>query len=216
MLKQYKAVIFDLDGTLLRSETGICDSLRYALRKMGVKEPGPEECRRIIGPPLGCSFRELFGMDEEQAARAVEYFNEYYQETGVFEAELYPEVTDLLDRLLENNKMIAVATSKSRPLAEKVFEHFGLSGYLTCAAMNPDHKKDASKADIIRQVLKECRVSPEEAVMIGDSVYDAEGAGASGTEFIGVLYGYGSGEEMRQAGGRKFAADIPELSKMLI
>ena len=80
-----KAVLFDLDGTITESGPGIMNSVAYALEKMGYEEKDREKLKRFIGPPLTDSMMKYYGMSEEDAAKAVRYYREYYTEKGIFE-----------------------------------------------------------------------------------------------------------------------------------
>jgi phosphoglycolate phosphatase len=175
----------------------------------------PAKMRRFLGPPLRHGLHALLGLTGAELDAAVGIYREYYRERGLFEAECYPGIRELLPELRSAGATICLATSKYSVMAEKMMEHFGLRPLLDHMAMSEGSERRSAKKDMLLEVLAACGTRPGQAVMVGDTMYDAEGAREAGTEFIGVLYGYGTREEMEQAGGRLFAADAAELKKML-
>lgn len=107
-----KCVIFDLDGTLTRSEEGIWNCVRYAAEKLGFPVPDAATLRKFIGPPLGWSFMEYMGMSEEMANKAVNTYRERYEAVGLFENRVYPGIRRLLRRLKRDGWYIGIATGK--------------------------------------------------------------------------------------------------------
>ena len=98
MKPAYQTVIFDIDGTLLKSDRGVMNALKYTTEKMGVPYPSAEIRQKFIGPPLHYNFHDLMGMNQADTARAIDLFNEYYLPIGVFESELYPGIMELVTR----------------------------------------------------------------------------------------------------------------------
>jgi phosphoglycolate phosphatase len=145
----------------------------------------------------------------------VDRYREYYREIGLFEAECYPGIRDLLRDLRRAGAKVCLDTSKYAAMAERMLEHFGLRPLIDHMAMSAGGERHSAKKEMLLDVLAACGKRPGAAVMIGDTHYDAEGALAVGMPFIGVLYGYGTREEMEKAGGSVFAADVPELKKLL-
>lgn len=88
--KMYDICFFDLDGTIIDSSPGITNSVMYALEKFGIEETEREKLYKFIGPPLTDSFARFYGFDDEKSWKAVEYYREYYQDTGIFECSVYP------------------------------------------------------------------------------------------------------------------------------
>lgn len=215
MKPAYQTVIFDIDGTLLKSDLGVMNALRYTTDKMGVAYPSAQVRQKFIGPPLHYNFHDLMGMNEEDTAKAIDLFNEYYLPIGVFESELYPGIMELITDLWNQGVKVCIATAKSKPMADRVVEHFGLTPYVACMETKADEQPTGDKKVLIRQILKDTGAKPEETVMIGDTCFDAEGAFQNQMPFIGVTYGYGLKEEMEQAGVTLFAATTQELRAML-
>ena len=215
MKPAYQTVIFDIDGTLLKSDRGVMNALKYTTEKMGVPYPSAEIRQKFIGPPLHYNFHDLMGMNEADTARAIDLFNEYYLPIGVFESELYPGIMKLVTDLFDQGARVCIATAKSKPMADRVVAHFGLTPYLACMETKADEQPTGDKKVLIRQILEDTGAKPEEAVMVGDTGFDAEGAFQNRMPFIGVTYGYGLKKEMEQAGVTLFASTTEELRALL-
>ena len=125
---RFESILFDLDGTLTESGPGITRSVQYALHRMGIEEQDLGKLEPFVGPPLNLSFRERYGMNEEESAQAIHYFRERYDTSGVYENRLYPGVRELLSRLHKAGVRLAIASSKPEPMVHKVLEHFGIEG----------------------------------------------------------------------------------------
>lgn len=206
-----KAVIFDLDGTLTRSEEGIWNCVQYAAEKLGFPAPDAPTLRKFIGPPLGYSFREYMGMDEATANRAVEAYRERYNAVGLFENRVYPGVRRLLRTLKREGWYIAVATGKPQTTSERVLAHFGLDKFVE-KICGPTDGHVADKTELIRRALpSDWDASADEAWMVGDRKFDVEGARAAGVKSAGVGYGYGSEEELRAAGCTAYCATVQDV-----
>ena len=212
---EQQTILFDLDGTLTDPGLGITNSILYALRAMGYEEPARESLYSFIGPPLFESFVKYIGMSEAGASRAVELYREYFKEKGIYENKVYPGIPAMLEGLKNQGKRLAVATAKPTLFAEEVLSHFGLARYFELVEGNHMDAIHAQKSDIIARALRRLSAKAENALMVGDREYDVKGALACSVEPVGVLYGYGSREELTTAGARLLAEDVQELSRML-
>ena len=202
-----KYIFWDLDGTLIQSEGGVLSSVRYALDKMGTSLP-EDELRKFIGPSLFDSFTTRAHMSPEDAEKAIDYYREVYSVTGLFDAVVYEGIPQTLKELKDSGYKHIVVTSKPLPLALRVLEHFGITPFLekTVGPTPDDHSSDKEK--LITAALKHFGADRSEAVMIGDRCYDIDGARAAGIRSIGVLYGYGSRDEL-EASGADLVANTP-------
>jgi phosphoglycolate phosphatase len=212
----YDLVLFDLDGTLTDSEPGITGSAIDALTRMNFPIPEQQTLRKFIGPPLWDSFINFCGMTEEQAEQAVELYRETYNVSGAFKNKPYPHVTELLDLLKSMGVPLAVATSKPKNIAMPVLDYFKLTPYFTYISAPDEREHSSNKKELILSALNFCRIPKERAVMIGDTHFDTAGAREAETNFIGVLYGFGTQAEMAQEGAKVFARDITELRALLL
>ena len=210
---KYTTILFDLDGTLTRSEKGITRSALYACEKMGFTGHNEEEFKVFIGPPLFESFQKVCGMTPEQAHRAIELYRERFSVLGWAENEVYTGIAPLMRSLKKNGCKIAITTAKPQVFAEKIAHKFGFAPYLD-ALIGPDMSNThASKAWIVKKAMEQLGGVP---VMIGDRCYDVEGGRENGIDTIGVCYGYGTREELEEAGATHIAETVEELSDILL
>ncbi len=208
----YDTVLFDLDGTLTRSEEGIMNCVRYALSKMGRDIPNEQTLRAFIGPPLFGSFRDLCGMNDEACVQAVAFYRERYMDIGLFENAVYPGIRTLLRKLAKAGVYLAVATGKPQVLTERILDHFGLSKFFKTVAGISEDDREADKRQLIRRALPG---SYKRAAMVGDRRFDMEGAKKMGIDAIGVTYGYGDREELQNAGADHIVTSADGLQTLL-
>lgn len=209
-------VLFDLDGTLTDPFAGITRSIQHALAAMGAVVPPADELGWCIGPPLWDSFAVLLGTDDRALLdRAVALYRERYTATGLFENELITGIAPLTRRLAEAGFTLYVATSKPHAYAGKIVEHFGLMpDFVRVYGSELDGTRSA-KAELIAYLLAEEGREAGQCVMIGDRKHDLIGARANGVPGIGVLWGYGSREELSAEGPALIAAEPADIGAWL-
>ncbi len=215
MQKGFSYVLFDLDGTLIQSEFGIIDSAVYALEKCGIAVEDRSTLKKFIGPPVYTSFTEFYGFDEARALQAVAWYREYYEREGVYAAPLYDGVRQMLTELKAAGKKLALVTSKPLEMAEVVLAHHGIRDFFMTVSA-PDKKERFSiKEKLTAAALDALGVRDKrDAVMVGDRRFDMEGAKGASIAAIGVLYGYGSAEELLQAGAAALARTPGEVTAL--
>ena len=210
-------VLFDLDGTLTDSGSGIMNSVKYALEKVGEPTPDVDELRKFIGPPLKGQFMEHCGIDEEKAAEMVTLYREYFTVTGIFENSVYDGVEEMLKTLKQAGIKIAMATSKPEKFAKIIADHFGLAQYFDVIGGACMDETRTEKQDVIRYVLEQCEEKElDKIVMVGDRSYDILGGHAEGLKVIGVLYGYGDLKELSEAGADALATTPQEVAELVL
>ncbi|MBR0795632.1 HAD family hydrolase [Bradyrhizobium jicamae] len=198
-------IFFDLDGTLTDPKPGITGSIQYALRKLDRVVPSQDELTWCIGPPLRASFAALLG-GEELADRAVELYRERFSDVGLFENSVYPDIEHVLAALHETPRRVFVATSKPHVFAARIIAHFGLSDYFEHVFGSEFDGTRVNKVDLLGYAIEQTGVDPAHAVMIGDRSHDVIGARRNGIRAVGVTYGYGSAEELIEAGASHLCA----------
>ncbi len=214
MKKEY--LLFDLDGTLTDPGEGITKSVQYALRAFGIEEEDLNRLVCFIGPPLKDSFIEYYGFTAEDADRAVTVFREYFKDRGIFENEVYDGIDQVLGHLRDSGSKLYVASSKPEVFVRRILKHFKLDSYFTFMGGADFEETRVKKADVIRYVLQENQITDlSKVIMIGDRKHDVLGAKETGMESIGVLYGYGSREELVEAGADHLAETVFDLQKLL-
>lgn len=211
-------ILFDLDGTLTDPKEGITKSVQYALKAYGIEEPDRDKLCPFIGPPLTDSFQKFYGFTPEDAKAALYKYREYFSVKGIFENKVYEGMGEMLKKLKQEGFILAVATSKPELFAEQILEHFELSQYFTVIGGADMEEKRVKKADVIAYTLERLSAAKDEAdiVMVGDRLHDAEGAKEHGIPCLGVLYGYGSREELLQAGVFALAESVADLESQLL
>lgn len=213
----YRTVFFDLDGTITESGIGITRSVAYALRKYGIEEQDQQKLDLFIGPPLIDSFMNHYGFSKEQAVEAVAHYREYYAVTGIFENRVYDGVVELLEKLNDAGIRCVLATSKPEHYALQILDHFDLSRFFALAAGATMDERRTNKTDVLAYAMEKAGCQPDgSAVMVGDRSHDVLGAQRNGLPCIGVLYGYGSREELTTAGALALAETPKELATLLL
>ena len=208
----YQYVLFDLDGTLTDPGLGITNSVMYALRKFGINVSDRSQLYPFIGPPLRDSFRVYYGFSDEQCERAVRYYREYFKKSGMFENEVYDGICELLTRLKASGRTLVVATSKPEVFALEILRHFDLYKYFDFVAGATLNDVRNQKADIIKYALETLNITEKKsAIMIGDRKHDIIGAQENGLDTIGVLYGYGTCDELKNAGATYIANTTADI-----
>ena len=216
-MSRYELVIFDLDGTLADTSPGILNSIRYAQKMMDLPEITLEQMYSHVGPPMDESYARNFGLSGDRLRQAVEYHKEYAVKQGYTEIELYPHITELLDKLRCNGIKTAVATLKAHQTALKIFDTYGLTDKFD-TVIGVDTKAPMTKAQLLEYCIEKQNCPKEKAVLIGDSRYDAAGAAEAGIDFIAVTYGFGfkSIEDTKEFPCAGVCADVNEIEKLLI
>lgn len=189
-----RAVIFDVDGTLLDTTEGVLSSVKYTIVAHRLPPIAEEQLLSFIGPPIQDSFAKHYGLEGTILQELAVTFREHYKEGDVLKALPYEGIYEVCDELIRRGISIAVATYKRQDYAEKIMKHFGFDRY-TDIIYGADHENKLKKADIIRKCLEAAEVDHTEAVMVGDTDHDALGAAAAGIDFIGVTYGFGFREK---------------------
>ena len=213
-MKEY--IFFDLDGTLTDSSPGIINSLMYAFEKLDFKINDREELRVFIGPPLIDMMMKQYGFSHEMATLGLKLYREYFRDKGIFENSVYDGIPAMLSDLQSRGYKLVLATSKPEEFAKRIMEHFDLAKYFYFIGGSDMGETRSSKAAVIEYVMSNCKIAePEKCIMVGDREHDVIGAGKYGIETVGVLFGYGSKEELDSAGAKYIVATVKELKKLL-
>ncbi len=206
---RYETILFDLDGTLTDPFEGITRSIQYALERMGAGVPVAEDLKWCIGPPLWESFRVLIGTEDQvELDKAVAFYRERYTVTGLFENTLIDGIEELLAALVQSGCQLHVCTSKPHVYAEKIVAHFGLLPFFGKVFGSELDGTRSQKTDLIAHILKTEALDHSATVMIGDRKHDLIGANANSVTSIGVLWGYGSRDEL-QSEHPALIAEVP-------
>ena len=208
------ALFFDLDGTLTDPKPGITGCIQYALEKLGKPVPSKDELEWCIGPPLQENFATLAG--EDLAWRGVELYRERYGDVGLFENEVYDGIPEVLETLADQGAHLFVASSKPKVYVDRILDHFDLTRHFERVYGSELDGTNTDKRDLLAVALADTGIHPSETTMIGDRAHDAIGAAHNAMDFVGVLYGYGSREELEDEATTRFVHAPRELLPALM
>ncbi len=210
---RYPYVFFDLDGTLTDPAEGITNAVMYALRHFGITVQDRRELYAFIGPPLKQCFEKYFHFTPEQSEEALRQYRVYFSDKGLFENTVYEGIAELLQSLTAAGVKVVLATSKPAIFANRILEHFQLNQYFTFVSGSELNGARVEKTDVIRYALDNLSIiNLDEVMMVGDRCFDVNGAKECGLRCIGVLYGYGNEEELKDAFAvAKTVSDLKEL-----
>ena len=214
-MKNYKYLLFDLDGTLTYSHPGIYNCIRYALEAFGRPQPTEKQLRACVGPPLTYSFSEIFGMSEEETEAAVKKYRERYADKGLFENEPIPGAAELLASLKQKGYVQAIATSKPKIFAERIADKFNFTPFLDAVAGSGTDGSFPTKGSVIREAMRLLRAEKELCLMLGDRRQDAEGARECDIDFAGFSGGYAEPGELEAEAPAFLFSDFEELRARL-
>ena len=190
-------VFFDLDGTLTDSGPGIKASINYALNKMNIAELGWDS-DWVVGPSLWGTFKKL-GVIEERLDEAVSLYRDRYNVKGYIENSVYEGIPDQLATLKSMGYLLCVATAKPTISAISILEYFKLRQHFSFEFGSNLDGSLSDKSALLKHALEVTSINPKDSLMIGDREYDILGAKSNLIKSIGVSYGYGSKNELKEA-----------------
>ncbi len=206
-------VFFDLDGTLTDPAEGITACIRYALFHAGAPIPDAARLLNCIGPPLQETFADfLHATDPGLVEQAIGKYRERFEAVGMFENRVYEGIVGELTKLKERGYRLCVATSKPQVYAEKILRHFDLESYFD-HVFGPDLEGNRrEKAALLSHALDVTGTAPTRALMIGDRKHDMVGARSNYIRALGVLWGFGSRDELHASGADAVVDDVLNLT----
>ena len=205
-------LLFDLDGTLTDPYQGITRCISHALLALGRSAPPRVNLRWCIGPPLKKSFATLLSSDDDKLAEAaLAIYRERFGSVGLYENEVYEGIPEALKALREMGHTLYVATSKPSVYAKQIIEHFALQQYFRAIYGSELDGTRSDKSNLLFHILQNEAVASSETLMIGDREHDMIGAKANGVCGIGVLWGYGTKEELELSGAHTCLSHPKEL-----
>lgn len=213
---KYDYVVFDFDGTLFDSGAGILKTVKLALDYYNISSDEFPDMNFFIGPPLVDSFQRFNGVDQEMANKLVAKYREHYRETGLFECQLYDGVAQLLDFLRNNGVKIGIGSSKPKHFITELLQHKKMENLFDqVSAVKPENSREP-KSEIIKRSLINMGCSDfSKALMVGDRYFDIDGANQICIDSIGVLYGYGSKEELKEHGATYIVENCSEIENLV-
>jgi len=217
-MKRYDQVIFDFDGTVVDTGEGILKSLQFAFLDQGDPVPDLSDLRKFIGPPIYYSFTHFYGVPESRVDDYIKSYRARYRETGVFECALYPGMLATLKTLRAHGIGLGIASSKPQSLIYDVMRYLGITDLFDAVTGTAfDDSRHASKTDLIESSMEKLGAADRRRVlMVGDRLYDLDGAAGAGVDSCGVLFGYGSEEEFRAHNATYIIAAASELLPLVL
>lgn len=198
---RYQTVVFDFDGTVADTAQGIFESVQYALQRLGLPAASEQTLRRFIGPPLPYSFQTFVGLSESDTEQAVRYYRENYGNEGKYKLYFYDGIPELLQSLRSAGVHTCLASAKPDLFIQQILDHFDARSWFDCAKGMSMNEQSADKSGVILSVMREVGAADKSRVlMVGDTRFDMRGAKEIGVDSLGVLYGYGSAEELADSG----------------
>ena len=197
-MSNYKYILFDFDGTLADSSEGIYNSLTYAFESYGHGQPPAELLKKFIGPPLYHSFTVFCGFDDTHAWEMTRKYRERYKEKGYLESRIYDGVAETLKRLKEQGYILATASSKPLHFVDQICENLGIKQYFDLLGGTEFDNTSELKSTVIQNVMDKIGATADNTLMVGDRLFDIEGAHQVGIPCCAVLYGFGNREEFEE------------------
>lgn len=231
MDNKFQYVLFDLDGTLTDPKDGICKSVQYALHRMNIEEPDLDKLEPFIGPPLEDSFMDFYKMSKAEAAKAISHYRERFSAIGLFENTVYPGIPELLAGLKEAGIMLAVASSKPEVFVKRILKHFHLEEYFDVVVGSELDGRRGKKEEVVeealvqlygmqdhREGLKEniSRNQRSLTAMVGDRIFDMNGAKEYELHGVAVAFGYAPEGELEKSGAEYIAETVKDLESYLL
>ncbi|WP_316179068.1 HAD hydrolase-like protein [Bradyrhizobium sp. SZCCHNRI1009] len=216
-MSQVYSVLLDLDGTLIDSQPGIAASAVAALRALGHAPDETLDIRGVIGPPLQDMLRALLqAYDDDRVDEAVTAYRQHYGESGLFDSTLYPGIRDALHTMHGAGLRLYLATSKREVFARRILEHLDLASLFTAINGSVPSGELDHKPELLAHILTKRNIAPSDAIMVGDRRHDIAGAHAVRMRSLGVLWGYGSRDELETAGADRLVESPADLARAVL
>jgi phosphoglycolate phosphatase len=216
-VSRFANVLLDLDGTLTDPFEGIAASIRHAMRCMGLGSPSEKDLKGAIGPPLRKGFSKFLAtQDASRIENAMRFYRERYSVSGLFENRVYPGVPQMLTQLNAAGCRLFVATSKPAVFAQRVIQHFDMEQYFVRVYGSELDGRLDNKVALLALVLDREALDPRKTAMVGDRAQDALAAKAHNLCAVGITWGYGSQNELQEAGADVLCNTPSEVVRSLI
>ena len=212
---KYDAVFFDFDGTIADTAQGIYASVDYASDAMNLERTDEAGHEYFVGPPLTESFEVIFGLHGEDVVTAIKKYREYYVQGGMFKLEFYPGILSFLDELKKAGIKTAVCSNKPSVYVNKILENYGIKDKFDVISCPINDTADETKQVMITNAYKALNVDKSKVLMLGDRYLDMEGAVSAGVDGCGAAYGYGTPEELTEAGAKYIAYSVNDVKAIV-
>lgn len=195
-----KTVILDFDGTIGDSRSLIVATMQATMARLGLPVCGAERCAGTIGLPLRDSFMQLISMDDETGKQCERVYTELFLENNVpGTVKMFPGVKDTIARIHAAGHIVAIASSRGRDSLTSFVREMNLERYVSHIVSADDVEHSKPSPDMVLRILELTDTRKEDALVVGDAVYDIEMAHNAGVKACGVTYGNGTLEELSGA-----------------
>ncbi|MGY4305058.1 phosphoglycolate phosphatase [Bradyrhizobium sp. USDA 4369] len=211
------SVLLDLDGTLIDSRPGIAASALAALRSLGHTPDDTLDVTAVIGPPLQDMLRVLLqAHGDDRVDDAVLAYRRHYGDVGLFGSALYPGMREALQAMHDAGLRIYLATSKREVFARRILEHLDLASFFQAIHGSVPSGALDHKPELLAHILDERNIAAQDSLMVGDRRHDVAGAHAVRMKSLGVLWGYGSRDELETAGAERLVENPADLARTVL
>lgn len=214
---KYKAVIFDMDGTILNTLEDLKNATNYSLRQFGMPERSLEEVRMFVGNGIRKLVERAVpaGTSEEKIAQVFDVFLEYYEIHSADNTSPYPGILELVEKLKESGIKTAVSTNKADVPAQELGREY-FNGIFDLIVGQQDGLKVKPAPDSVNKILSILDIQKKDAIYIGDSDVDVQTAKNSGLDFIGVSWGFRGREFLEKNGAKNIVDNANEILDLVI
>lgn len=216
-MADFDCVIFDFDGTVADTGEGILKSLQYSFSAMGDPEPDLSDLKKFIGPPVYYSYTHFYGISDDRVDLYIKKYRERYREKGIYESKVYPGIKELISHLKENNIKVGIASSKPENLIYSVSDYLGITDMFDAiVGVKTDNSKHSTKAGLIISAMN-CMgfTDKNKVLMVGDRLYDIDGASEAGVKSCGALWGYGNEAEFKAHNADFIVSDPKDIINLI-
>lgn len=214
---KYKAVIFDMDGTILNTLEDLKNATNYSLRQFGMPERSLEEVRMFVGNGIRKLVERAVpaGTSEEKIAQVFDVFLEYYEIHSADNTSPYPGILELVEKLKKSGIKTAVSTNKADVPAQELGREY-FNGIFDLIVGQQDGLKVKPAPDSVNKILSILDIQKKDAIYIGDSDVDIQTAKNSGLDFIGVSWGFRGREFLEKNGAKNIVDNANEILDLVI
>ncbi len=214
---KYKAVIFDMDGTILNTLEDLKNATNYSLRQFGMPERSLEEVRMFVGNGIRKLVERAVpaGTSEEKIAQVFDVFLEYYEIHSADNTSPYPGILELVEKLKKSGIKTAVSTNKADVPAQELGREY-FNGIFDLIVGQQDGLKVKPAPDSVNKILSILDIQKKDAIYIGDSDVDVQTAKNSGLDFIGVSWGFRGREFLEKNGAKNIVDNANEILDLVV
>ncbi|EBF6065442.1 HAD family hydrolase [Campylobacter lari] len=211
---KYELIIFDLDGTLVDSSSGVIKSIEHAIDVLNLPQLSIEEKRSLVGLPIFDSFKKIYKMSDSEAEYATKIFRDIYKSDFLYDAVLYKNIFPTLVKLRNHKYKLAIASYKKDSYCKLLLKYLKIDKMFEYI-QGSDSNNKLSKLEIMQKCIAKFNVNLNKILMVGDTTHDAFGSERLGVDFIGVSYGFGNKDDLHKHKNIAIIDDIEKIFDVL-